>query len=64
MNSGYRRLLAAIGVELRVRKLRLYADVELPFYQHTDAAASVAIEGTSGQLVAPALFKSQLEYDF
>ncbi len=64
LNSGYRRLLAAIGVELRVRKLRLYADVELPFYQHTDAAASVASEGTSGQLVASALFRSQLEYDF
>jgi len=36
----------------------------LPIYQHTNAAPSVAIEGASGQLVAPALVKVSLAYDF
>ncbi len=64
LNSGSRRLLAAPGLELRLYKIRLYGDVELPFYQHTAAAATVAVEGTAGQMVAPALFRFQLAYDF
>ena len=64
LNSGYERLLIAPGIELRLSKVRLYADIELPIYQHTNAASSPAVEGTSGQLVASTLFKVQLAYDF
>ncbi len=64
LNSGYVRLLVAPGVQLRLDKVRLYADVEVPIYQYTNAASSVAIEGTSGQLVASPLVKVQLAYDF
>jgi hypothetical protein len=64
LNSGYERLLLSPGVEVRMKRVRLYADVELPLYQHTNAAPSVAIEGASGQLVAPALLKVSLAYDF
>jgi len=63
-NSGYRRVLAAPGIELRIGKVRAYADVELPIYQFTTAAENLAIEGTSGQLIASALYKVQLSYDF
>jgi hypothetical protein len=65
LNSGYERLLIAPGVSARLnRHLRVYADVAIPVYQHTNAASSVSIEGTSGQLVAPQLFKIQFGYDF
>jgi hypothetical protein len=64
LNSGYERVLISPGVDLRLNKVRVSADVSLPIYQHTNAAANLAIEGTSGQLVAPALFKVQLGYDF
>jgi hypothetical protein len=63
-NSGYKRLLIAPGVETRLGKLRLYADVELPIYQFTNAASSLAVEGDSGQLIASALYKLQVAYDF
>ncbi len=64
LNSGYERVLIAPGFEVQFQKFRLFADVELPIYQYTNAAASVAIEGTSGQLVASALYGIQLAYDF
>ena len=64
LNSGYDRTLIAPGIDLRINKVQLYADVELPIYQHLNAAPSVAIEGTSGQLVASALWKLQMSYDF
>jgi hypothetical protein len=64
LNSGYDRLLISPGIQVRFQKLRLYADIELPIYQDTNAASSVAIEGTSGQLVASALYKFQVAYDF
>jgi hypothetical protein len=64
LNSGYTRLLVAPGVELQVAKVRLFFDVEFPVYQYTNAASSVAIEGTSGQLVASVLLKAQAVYDF
>jgi hypothetical protein len=63
-NSGYKRILLAPGVNVRAGNVRIYADVEVPIYQRTNAASSVAIEGTSGQLVAARLFKVQLSYDF
>ena len=62
-NSGYERLLIAPGVEVHVKNVRVYADVELPIYQHVNAAPDPAFED-SGQLVAPALFKLQVSYDF
>lgn len=63
-NSGYYRLLLAPGVQFHFANLRLYADLEYPIYQHTNAASSLAINGTSGQLVASPLYKVQLNYDF
>lgn len=64
LNSGYERLLIAPGFTLQMHHFRVFADVELPIYQYVKAASSVAIEGTSGQLVASALYKFQLAYDF
>jgi hypothetical protein len=64
LNSGYTRLLIAPGIQARINKFRIYADVELPIYQYANAASNVNIEGTSGQLVAPVLVKVQLTYDF
>jgi hypothetical protein len=64
LNSGYERVLIAPGVEVQMQKFRVFADVELPVYQYTNAAASVAIEGTQGQLVASALWGVQVAYDF
>jgi hypothetical protein len=64
LNSGYERVLIDPGVSVRYKKLRLDADVAFPVFQHTNAAESVAIEGTSGQLTAKILFKMQATYDF
>lgn len=63
-NSGYERLLISPGVEVRMKRLRLSADVEIPVFQHVNAAPSLAIEDNSGQLVAPALIKVSMAYDF
>ncbi len=64
LNSGYERLLISPGVEARMGKVRLFMDVALPIYQHANAAPSVSVEGSSGQLVAPSLFKVQFSYSF
>jgi len=64
LNSGYVRLLVAPGLQVRIDRIRINADVAMPIYQHTNAASSVAIEGTSGQLTASKLFKIQVAYDF
>ena len=64
LNSGYERVLFAPGVDVRVKQFNLFADVELPIYQHTNAAANASIEGTAGQLVAPILYKLQVSYSF
>lgn len=65
LNSGYRRLLLAPGLRVQIsRKLSVYGDVEFPIAQYVNAASSVAIEGTSGQLVAPVAFKLQVNYGF
>ncbi len=65
LNSGYRRLLIAPGIKFQLsRKLSVYGDVALPLAQYANAASSLAIEGKSGQLVAPALFKMQVNYGF
>jgi len=62
-NSGYERFLIAPGIEFRFRNVRIYADVEVPLYQFTNSIP-VAVEGTSGQLVASPLYKVQVNYDF
>jgi len=63
LNSGYQRVLLAPGVRVQItRKLSVYGDVEFPIAQYVNAASSAAIEGTAGQLVAPVLFKLQLNY--
>jgi hypothetical protein len=64
LNSGYKRLLVAPGIETRFGNMRLYVDVAFPVYQYTNAASNVAVEGTSGQLIAKTLFKTELSYDF
>jgi len=64
LNSGYQRVLIAPGVEFRFQKFRVDADIAVPIYQFTNAASSVAIEGTSGQLTASTLYKVQVAYDF
>jgi hypothetical protein len=64
LNSGYERVLISPGVELRLNRVRVAGDVEIPLYQHVNAAPAVDTEGTRGQLVAPVLGKIQLSYDF
>lgn len=64
LNSGYERVLIAPGIALQYNSWRIYADVELPIYQHVNAASDPAVTGTAGQLVASALYKAELAYDF
>jgi hypothetical protein len=63
-NSGYGRLVIAPGIDFRIDKVKFYADVELPVFQHVNAASSLAVEGNSGQLVTPGAIKLQVGYDF
>jgi hypothetical protein len=60
-NTGYERLLIAPGINIRLNKVRLYADIELPIYQHTNSDVT---PGASGQLVAAKQFNATLSYDF
>lgn len=53
-DTGYQRLLAAPGLELDWRRLRLFADVELPVFQH--------VRGE--QLVAPWQARLEVGYRF
>ncbi|MGH8373072.1 MAG: hypothetical protein ACRETO_10085 [Gammaproteobacteria bacterium] len=53
-NSGYNRLLIAPGLEFDSGAFRLYADIELPVYQHV----------TGNQLVATRQYKLVLSYKF
>ncbi len=52
--SGFQRVLVAPGVEIDLHPVMLYADVELPVYQHF----------TGNQLAATALFKVTLSVLF
>jgi len=54
VNSGYTRVLLSPGIELHLHPVRLYADVEIPVFDHV----------AGNQLVAPALFKLNLSYMF
>ncbi len=53
-NSGYTRFLIAPGAEIKLGILRLYGDVEIPFFQNM----------IGDQITAPVLFKTILSYDF
>ena len=53
-DSGYRRILLSPGIEFDRHPWTVYADVELPVYEHV----------TGNQLVAPWLFKCILTYHF
>ncbi len=61
-NSGFRRLLLSPGAEASVGRWKVYGDLEFPLYNYVNAAASVATEGTQGQLIAPVLLKLNVSY--
>lgn len=63
-NSGYHRLLLSPGLEADVGKWKFYGDAEFRVYHYANAAPSVAMEGTQGQLVAPVLLKFIVSYSF
>ncbi len=63
LNSGYERVLIDPGVSVRIKHLRLDADVAIPLYEHFNAAPDAAVNG-GGQLVAGTLLKFQATYDF
>lgn len=54
VTSGYQRILLSPGIELHLHPMMLYADVELPVYEHV----------TGNQVVAPALFKVVVSFQF
>jgi len=53
-DSGYARVLLAPGLEFHLHPVKVYADVELPVFQHVNG----------NQLVAPVLFKLSVSYMF
>lgn len=53
-DTGYTRLLVAPGAEIKLGVVRLYGDVEVPFFQNV----------RGNQLIAPVSFKTILSYDF
>jgi hypothetical protein len=53
-SSGYQRVLISPGVEFHLHPVKVYADVEVPVYEHF----------TGDQLVAPVLFKVAVSYMF
>jgi hypothetical protein len=53
-NSGYQRVLLSPGVEFHLHAVKVYADVEIPVYQHV----------TGNQLIAPVLLKLSVSYMF
>jgi hypothetical protein len=61
-NSGYHRLLLSPGVEASVGQWKIYGDAEFRVYHYANAAPSVAVEGTQGQLVPSVLFKFMVSY--
>jgi hypothetical protein len=61
-NSGYHRLLLSPGAEVGLGAWQFYGDAEFRVYHYADAASSVAIEGTQGQLVPAVLLKFMVSY--
>ena len=62
-NSGYTRLFLSPGLDLRVGKFKIYADVEFAVWQKVNHS-NFATTGNAGQLVSPQLYKLQVGYDF
>jgi hypothetical protein len=69
LNSGFDRLMISPGVEFTKvldeannRVLKVYVDVEVPFYYRTNAAVNAS--GSQGQLIAPYLLKLITSYNF
>lgn len=54
INSGYTRVLLSPAIEFHLHPVILYADVEVPVFEHV----------TGNQLVAPVLFKVNLSFMF
>lgn len=52
--SGYQRILLSPGIEFDIHPVKIYADAELPVYQHF----------IGNQLAAPVLFKVSISYMF
>lgn len=63
-NSGYERLLISPGLAVNIDHWTLYADAEFRVLHYANAAASVDVEGTQGQLIAPVLLKAMVSYNF
>lgn len=63
-NSGYHRLLLSPGLEAGFGRWQVYGDAEFRIYHYANAAPSVAIEGTQGQLVPSLLLKLMVSYHF
>lgn len=63
-NSGYERLLISPGLAVNIDQWSLYADAEFRVLHYANAAASVDVEGTQGQLIAPVLIKAMVSYNF
>lgn len=61
-NSGYRRLLAAPGIDVRIDRVKLFADVAVPVFQHTNIDNPAS--GNIGQLTASTIWRFQVGYDF
>jgi hypothetical protein len=74
LNSGFDRLMISPGIELTKvldeannRVLKLYFDVEFPFFYRTNAGdrgGPPVAGGTEGQLIAPVLIKAIASYNF
>jgi hypothetical protein len=62
LNSGYHRLLISPGLSASFGRFQVYGDLEYKIYHYANAAPSVAVEGTQGQLVAPVLIKFMVSY--
>lgn len=63
LDTGYERLFLSPGVDIRIGKMKLYADVEFPVYQRFNHG-NYWIDGNAGQLVSPVHYKLQVGYDF
>jgi hypothetical protein len=53
-DTGYQRVLLSPGIDIHIRPIDIYADVEIPVFQHF----------TGNQLSASVLFKAGLSYMF
>jgi hypothetical protein len=54
INSGFTRVLVSPGIEVHIHPFKIYADVEVPVFQHFNG----------NQLAAPYLFKLSVSYMF